>query len=83
MAERNGHHCVGLRSRVRRTGSVRTDSIRAGLLRAEVDSSDSRIRHHVIVRLCAAASKGAVDPTAPFCVVATPARGGVRQHGGH
>lgn len=78
MAERNGHHCVGLRSRVRRT-----DSIRAGILLAAVCSADTRIRHHVTVRLCAAASKGAVMTTAPFRVVAAAPRGGVRQHGGH
>lgn len=78
MAEWNGHHCVGLRSRVRHDG---TD--RAGVLSAAVHSSDTRIRHHDITRRCAVASKGAVIATAPFLVVATSLRGGVRQHGGH
>lgn len=77
MAERNGRHCVGLRSRARRT-----DSRRARILSAAVHSSDTRIRHHVITRRCAVASKGAVIPTAPFFVVATPSCGGVPQHGG-
>lgn len=78
MAERNGYHCVGLRSRVRRT-----DAIRAGVLLAALHSADTRIRHHDSVRLRAAASKGAVMTTAPFVVVAADRRGGVRQHGGH
>ncbi|SMH32066.1 hypothetical protein SAMN06295885_0684 [Rathayibacter oskolensis] len=77
MAERNGHHCVGLRSRVRRT-----DSIRAGILSASVHSSDTRIRLHDITRLRAEDSKGAVIMTAPFFASAAESRGGVRQPGG-
>lgn len=78
MAERNGHHCVGLCSRVRRT-----DSIRAGVLSASVHSSDTRIRHHDVTRLRAEDSKGTVMTTVPFFASAARARGAVRQHGGH
>lgn len=77
MAERNGHHCVGLRWRVRRT-----DSIRAGILSAAVHSADTRIRHHDVTRLRAMDSKGAVMTTAPFFASAAGERGRVRQPGG-
>lgn len=78
MAERNGHHCVGLRSRVRRL-----DSIRAGVLSAAVHSSDTRIRHHDVTRLRAGDPKGAVITTAPFFASTVRGPGAVRQHGGH
>jgi len=79
MTERNGHHCVGLRSRVRRT-----DSIRAGILSASVHSSDTRIRHHDSTRCSAAAQKGAVHATAPFFASgALPWCDGRRLFGGH
>ena len=79
MAERNGHHCVGLRSRVRRT-----DSIRAGILSASVHSSDTRIRHHDSTRRSAAGPKGAVITTAPFFAFWAMPRGDDRgTFGGH
>ncbi|KQQ05096.1 hypothetical protein ASG06_00250 [Rathayibacter sp. Leaf185] len=77
MAGRNGHHCVGLRWRVRRT-----DSIRAEILSASVHSSDTRIRLHDVTRLRAGDSKGAVIMTASFFVSAATERGRVRQPGG-